>query len=786
MADSREQLIVEVIDKAVSNLKSITKELQQTNTALDTTAKAATKTNASFLEIAKGIGVFAVADRALHTLASTMKDSVSQATQYQMAMTGLSSVANYFGITQEEAKKSAQSLASDGLMTVADAGNSLKQLLASGLNLDQAQKLMEAYKNEAAFGRVNTIDYTQAVGNLAESFKTENSMIGNLSGQTENYSYILDIGAAKLGKKTAALTATERVQAKYLGTLEVAKKNEGDAAKMSDTFAGAQARLTVAIQNQKIALGEAIQYGLTPFYNALTDILSPTEEVGEKSEESAGKVGFLGTAFAAAGNYAAGALYGFKAFGEGLLGIVEFIPTAATTIAEKIKNSIDNVFQVFDNLLKKIQSTGDAIKDFVTGNWGGAKESAQKALGIGLFDNMKTYVPDSILQDNYKKFADVAQKANDDLITSGNYWSKAEDIRQNGIALPPPPTDNLGSGGGGIYPEISEDKKTKYVNAFKNISDQAYNYLKKFRENAKKIQEDFDKTIDEINKKRSDLNKKFSVDVANAVLDIQDQIKTLNDSLKSTNTDYADQMASSIIDAQDQLTSLQKDLQDQMALGSLDQDQSYIETLQSQIQTQEGFLSKHADVIKDVQANIDEQRRVSGLDEIDKLQEEKDSKIEIIQQQVDEEQAILDAHSKWIKNNQAALVEAERAASLDKIQILKEQLLTDRALLDADEKQAKKDKKTAKKENRADLRDNFKDLIKNFIEDTQNLGEKSKTVSGQALTDIQTAEGKVNKVGRKAVGKNAKGNIYQIDLNVTSGESIDSILAKLVTKMKTI
>lgn len=785
MADSREQLIVEVIDKAVSNLKSITKELQQTNTALDTTAKSATKTNTSFLEIAKGIGVFAVADRALHTLAETMKDSVNQATQYQMAMTGLTSVANYFGITQEDAKKSAQSLASDGLMTVADAGNSLKQLLASGLNLDQAQKLMEAYKNEAAFGRVNTIDYTQAVGNLAESFKTENSMIGNLSGQTENYSYILDIGAAKLGKKTAALTATERVQAKYLGTLEVAKKNEGDAAKMSDTFAGAQSRLTVAIQNQKIALGEAIQYGLTPFYNALTAILTPTEDVGNKSEESSGKVGALGTAFAIAGNYAAGALYGLKAFGEGVVVATQMTGLGSTIIAEKIKNTVDNVFKVFDNLLTKIKSTGSAIKNFLTGDWAQAKTSAEEALSIGLLDNLQSYQPDSILQDKYNEIAQLAEKANNDLIESGNYWSKADDIRKNGLALPPKTEDNLG-GGSGVYPEISEDKKTKYVNAFKNISDQAYNYLKKFRENAKKIQEDFDKTIDEINKKRSDLNKKFSVDVANAVLDIQDQIKTLNDSLKSTNTDYADQMASSIIDAQDQLTSLQKDLQDQMALGSLDQDQSYIETLQSQIQTQEGFLSKHADVIKDVQANIDEQRRVSGLDDIEKLQEEKDSKIEIIQQQVDEEQAILDAHSKWIKNNQAALVEAERAASLDKIQILKEQLLTDRALLDADEKQAKKDKKAAKKENRADLRENFKDLIKNFIEDTQNLGEKSKTVSGQALTDIQIAEGKVNKVGKKAVGKNAKGNIYQIDLNVTSGESIDSILAKLVTKMKTI
>lgn len=184
-----------------------------------------------------------------------VKRSVGAANQFEASIAGLARISERFGFSAREATSAAESLASDGIITVTTAAGGLQKLLIAGVGLPEAIKLMQGYKDQAAFGKSSTIDLNTAVGNLAESFYTENSAIGNLSGQTENWTQILEYGASALGKSVSQLTAKERIQAKLIGQQRLNNLVEGDSAVLAETNAGKQARLNQTLLEMQVTLG---------------------------------------------------------------------------------------------------------------------------------------------------------------------------------------------------------------------------------------------------------------------------------------------------------------------------------------------------------------------------------------------------------------------------------------------------------------------------------------------------------------------------------------------------
>lgn len=256
---------------ARADLTAVTKDLKVAEADLSATTKAlgneAGATSGSFGSLFKSFTAANLAATAITAgvglIRQQMTASVQAATAYQNAMLGLSVTAGTFGESQGRAKDQAKSLASDGLIAVTTSASGLKQLMDSGLGLDQAVQLMQVYKDRAAFGRTETIGYDQAVGNLAQTFKTESSELGNASGMTENYSQILQTGANILGKNVTQLDAAERAQAKYLGTIQLSTSATGNAARFADSDAGAMARQANAATNLQVTIGSALQPALS-------------------------------------------------------------------------------------------------------------------------------------------------------------------------------------------------------------------------------------------------------------------------------------------------------------------------------------------------------------------------------------------------------------------------------------------------------------------------------------------------------------------------------------------
>ena len=173
---------------ARADLTAVTKDLKDAETDLNGVTNALGQTNAgvvgSFRNLFTSFTAANLAANAITAGITAVKrgftDSVQAATTYNNAMLGLSSTAASLGQSQDAARQSAKELSSDGLLSVATSANSLKQLMQSGLGLDQAVTLMGRFKDEAAYGRSETISYDQAVGNLAQAYKTNSSELGDL------------------------------------------------------------------------------------------------------------------------------------------------------------------------------------------------------------------------------------------------------------------------------------------------------------------------------------------------------------------------------------------------------------------------------------------------------------------------------------------------------------------------------------------------------------------------------------------------------------------------------
>lgn len=784
MASEKEQLIIEVIDKATKELRNIRKELQGTNTSLKETEKSSKTTGTSFLEIAKGIGVFAGVSYAAGALKDVMVDSVKVASEYSSAIIGLERVSSAFGQNAEEAAAAAKSLAEDGLMSVTEASAGLKNLLATGFSLPEAINLMNAFKDSAAFNRQGTLEFGQAIEGATQGLKNQNSIMVDNAGVTKNLSVILKEAGYSQDDLMNVTTDSSVRLALYNGILKETSAFTGDASAMAETFQGKQSQLNAAIKEAKTEFGLAVQQGLIPIYNALIDIIKPTQDVGNEAGVATQKVGGLSAAFAAGGNFAVSFGYGIKSAAGTLLTFYNATKIGISGLTNFVKNLSNQYAGIFERIPTNIN---EAISSAQQGNIGDA---------FGRLFNFDPKPIESVAEDIsalVEKTRIDAAATGEDMISGSQAWANAWDIVNNGLDLSKVKTPEVRVP---ITNDITNKDKAKkeaeksaksYISAFESIADKSSDYLEEFGKNAKRIKQDFNKTINEIKEKGKELAANFASDFSGAVLEIRNTISELKSSIVSTSQGFNEQMAAVIIAKQDELAELQKNLQSELALGSLDQDTSYIASLQEQIATQEGFLSEHADVVAAVQDEITEQRRVAGLDEIEALKEQKDKEISELQAQIDEENAILNAHKEDIKKYHSDITEAARLASRDQLQVLKDQLIAEREILSGEKEDAITARKKARRKNRREMRGNFADLIDAFSESSSELSSEFGTVPSEATGSMNDAINAINKIATKMEGfPKGTGKSYQINVNAVTGESLESIIARLGVLMKTI
>lgn len=358
-----------VVEVVISLTDKITKEMKKVSSGISASLKKATLASVAFA------GAFVLG----------MKSVVTAAGEMESSMIGLKTVAKAFGQGADEATKAAQDLAVDGLMSVKDSAAGLKNLLATGFALPEAIKLMNGFKDSAAFNRQGTLEFGAAIVGATQGLKNQNSIMVDNAGVTKNLSNILveaGLSAADLSKVTSDANVR---QALYNGLLKETAIFSGDASKAAETYQGQMAKLKTAVFNLKVAIGEEllpivtklIENGLTPMIEKIESAVGWFKEHKGATTILAGAI--LGalvpavwaavTAFAAwgltlipfilVGGYIA-AIVGFLDFllkettGFGLL---EQVTAAFQLLGDTIGGVIEKVKNLFNKISKGIQES---------------------------------------------------------------------------------------------------------------------------------------------------------------------------------------------------------------------------------------------------------------------------------------------------------------------------------------------------------------------------------------------------------------------------------------------
>ena len=205
-----------------------------------------------------------------------MKEAIKASNSMENALIGLSTVAGAFKEDVNDARQAAVDLAADGLLSVNEAAEGLKNLLPR-LGLERSIELMNGFKDTAAFNRQGTLGFGQAIVGATQGIKNMNSIMVDNAGITKNLSIILKeqgFEMQDLDDKTLGVAASNAL---YNGLLKEMEIFSGDAAKASETLAGKQAKLSVQIFNTKAAIGKALAPALAQLLTVITPII---EKVG--------------------------------------------------------------------------------------------------------------------------------------------------------------------------------------------------------------------------------------------------------------------------------------------------------------------------------------------------------------------------------------------------------------------------------------------------------------------------------------------------------------------------
>lgn len=248
---------------------------------------------AQFAAIAVAAGV------ATQQLVGVINSSVAAANRSQAAMVGLNSVAKAFGVNAEEATKAAQDLAEDGLMTVAEAAAGLKNLLAAGFSLPQATRLIDRFRDSAAFARQGSLEFGQAVVSATEGIKNGNSILVDNAGVTKNLSVILSEAGFSAQDLMRATTDASVRMAIFNGIIKETNPQVGDAARLSQLYAGQQAKLNTEVTKLQQSIGTALQPALLKLLEAITPLIERFAAFAEKNPELTANILLGVTAFTA-------------------------------------------------------------------------------------------------------------------------------------------------------------------------------------------------------------------------------------------------------------------------------------------------------------------------------------------------------------------------------------------------------------------------------------------------------------------------------------------------------
>jgi hypothetical protein len=144
---SAEDNATKAIQSADESVKKLTKSMGTSSKFGGTMQSAIDSASQSLQKIGVVSGIAGAG------LTGVLGSTVRSATELENSLKGLQSIVVGTGGDFNSAKGIIQKFTADGLVSTAEAATSLKNLIAKGFSLDQAEEMMNRFKDAASFGR---------------------------------------------------------------------------------------------------------------------------------------------------------------------------------------------------------------------------------------------------------------------------------------------------------------------------------------------------------------------------------------------------------------------------------------------------------------------------------------------------------------------------------------------------------------------------------------------------------------------------------------------------------
>ncbi|QSV44899.1 phage tail tape measure C-terminal domain-containing protein [Geobacter benzoatilyticus] len=203
----------------------------------------------SFLKQGIGFGMF-------YGLINEGKKAIDTNEQVQNSVRGLAAVARYSGEDIGKSLDVSMKLASDGLINVQEASQSLQNLLSRGYSLEESVNILNRLKDAAAFNRQSHLSMGEAVTSATEGLKNENSILVDNAGVTKNVSVMWKEYAKEHGISVDKLTLAQKRQAEYNGIMKETEAQVGNAKLAIEGITGAKTKMREEVFKLRNALGE--------------------------------------------------------------------------------------------------------------------------------------------------------------------------------------------------------------------------------------------------------------------------------------------------------------------------------------------------------------------------------------------------------------------------------------------------------------------------------------------------------------------------------------------------
>lgn len=204
-------------------------------------------------------------------------DSVSAASDLERQFVEASLVSKKFNVDFEQLKSTSQTLGKELRIGTSAALYGLSGLLKSGLNLDKSIDLLKRFTNEALTGKRPTLSLVEAVINLTDAYRTNNSVLGDRSGISENFNNIIQEGQKLLISQGYAVQDITEDMAKYAGMIKLTDLTLGSSEMLKGTLVDKQAEFNNKILEFQYKLGNLLLPIVTQVTQGFMDLFDKAE-----------------------------------------------------------------------------------------------------------------------------------------------------------------------------------------------------------------------------------------------------------------------------------------------------------------------------------------------------------------------------------------------------------------------------------------------------------------------------------------------------------------------------